>query len=97
MLEKEKERNACSLKTYYNDPNCKMDTAKIIEKRLFTCKRLLKKNTFAKSYKTKVSFKKYSFDVHKCNKIFDHLLEGKMLKIPNDVELHSKEDLKRQK
>ena len=40
------------------------------------------------------SFKRYSFDVYKCDEIFDHLLEGKVLKLLDNVELPSTEGKK---
>ena len=74
LLEEESERNSSSLNTYYKDPNYEIETAEIIEK-----KSLVKRNVFAKSYKAKGSFKKYSFDIHRADEIFDHLLESKVL------------------
>ena len=48
-----------------------------------------KKEYICRVLQTKGSFKKYSFDVYKANEIFDHLLEGKVFKFPNNVELPS--------
>ena len=97
LLEEENERNSSSLKTYYKDPNYEINVAQLIGEDPFTCKSLVKKNVSIESYKTKGSFKKYSFNIHKADEIFDHLLESKVLKLPNNVELPSKEDMKGKK
>ena len=69
----------------------------IIGREPFTCKSLVKKNVSAKSFKAKGSFKKYSFDIYKADEIFDHLLEGKKIKLLDDVKLPSIEVLKGKK
>ena len=40
LLKEERERNSSSLKTYYKDPNYKIDTAEIIGKEPFNVKAL---------------------------------------------------------
>ena len=79
------------------NPNYKLDAPNIIGKEPFNYKSLVKKSVSSKSDKTKRSFKKYSSDVYKADEIFDHLLEGKVLKFPDNVELPSKEDSKGKK
>ena len=56
-----------------------------------------KKNVSAKSYKSKGSFKKYSFDSYKASEIFDHLLEGKVINFYGEVKLPSLDEMKGKK
>ena len=97
MLEEESERNSSSLNTYYKDPNYDIYAAEIIGKEPFTCKSLVNRNVSTKSYKAKGFLKKNSFDIYKANEIFNHLLEGKVLKLLDGVDLPSIEELKGKK
>ena len=94
MLEEKSERNSSSLNTYYKDLYYEVDVAEIIGKKPFICKSLVKRNVSIESYEAKGSFKKYSFDIYKVDEMFYYLLEGKVLKLPNGVNLHSLEELK---
>ena len=49
------------------------------------------------SYKAKGYFKKYSFDIYRADEFFNHLLEGKIIKLPDDVKLPYLEELKGKK
>ena len=50
LREEKNERNAFSLKAYYNDPNNKVDATEIIGKEPFTYKGLVKKNVCVLSH-----------------------------------------------
>ena len=95
LLQVEKERNNSSFKTYYRDPNMKIDAAELIRKEPYTCEALIKKEVVLKNqFRKKDAPKKYSFNVSKANEIFDQLMKERLIKLPNGVTLHSYEELK---
>ena len=75
LLQEEQERNNSSFKTYYQDPNMKLDAAELIGKEPHTCEALIKKVVLKSHFRKKDAPKKYYFDVSKANEIFDQLMK----------------------